>query len=165
MVPRFGRSARWLGIGTAVVLTVVPGCAVLFRGTVQTVPVGSEPPGAEVFVDGERIGETPLALQLWRGRGYDVVLRLGGEERRLRLESAVDEAGGLWLLADIAPGGAVVAATLAAPRTDSLADVVLLPLIAGGAGIALVPTVVDLASGAAMQLSPTEVFVAFGSAQ
>ena len=42
------------------------GCATMINGTSQRVEVLSEPPGAEVFVQGERVGTTPAAIVLSR---------------------------------------------------------------------------------------------------
>ena len=164
MVPylRPGVRRACLRIGAIAVLTaLLTGCAVLFRGTTQVVPIESEPVGAEVFVDGERVGVTPLRVPLARGSAHDVVIRFEGQERRVRLSSNIDETGGLWLLADAVPGGVIVGAAVFAPRTDSLADVILVPVAAAGVGIAAIPMAVDLFTGAAAQLTPTEVFVAF----
>jgi len=41
-----------------------PGCATLTSRTSQQIPVTSQPPGAQIIVDGQDIGHTPLALGL-----------------------------------------------------------------------------------------------------
>ena len=51
------------------------GCATVAHGGRQNVSVGSDPPGAEVFVAGRRVGTTPLTLNLKR-REQHLVLRL-----------------------------------------------------------------------------------------
>lgn len=152
-----------------VLLLVVPvlsGCAALFRGPLQQVPVRSTPPGAEVFVDGERLGRTPLEVQLTRAGVHSVTVRLGDQERFVMLDTGIDGEGGLWLLADAVPGGVLLTAAAVGlggcSAEDGLACAAIgVPLLAAGAGLVLLPVGVDLLSGAAAQLSPGEVLVTF----
>lgn len=60
------------------------GCATLFSGTDDEVYFESEPPGAEILVDGLKRGETPATLELDRpGFGETTVtLRMDGYEDR-----------------------------------------------------------------------------------
>lgn len=61
-------------------LALLSGCA-----RYQYVNVRSEPAGAEVFVDGERVGRTPLRIQVDRDTDHLVFLKLEGHlpERRV----------------------------------------------------------------------------------
>lgn len=52
-------------IALAAVL-VMAGCATIFNGTSQRIQVISEPPGAEVFLDGELAGTTPTEIVVSR---------------------------------------------------------------------------------------------------
>lgn len=64
------------------------GCATIINGTTQTIPVATEPPGAEVYVDGTIKGHTPVNLQLNRKESYQVRLALSGyPDRNLNMES------------------------------------------------------------------------------
>jgi hypothetical protein len=48
-------------------MTVPLFCACSFLGpTMQTITIGSEPSGAEVFLNGERVGQTPLRVEVDR---------------------------------------------------------------------------------------------------
>lgn len=51
------------------------GCATLFTGAVKTVAITSHPEGAEVLVDGQTRGFTPMALQ-YSGMTKDVRMTL-----------------------------------------------------------------------------------------
>lgn len=53
-------------IGVAVSVLSFAGCATMINGTSKRVQVLSEPPGAEVFVRGERVGTTPTEFVLSR---------------------------------------------------------------------------------------------------
>ncbi len=68
---RAGRAA----IGLAVIsLILLPDCGTLSSGGDQGVPVTSNPPGANVFVDGRAGGQTPAFLRI-RKKG-DPVIRI-----------------------------------------------------------------------------------------
>ena len=54
-------------IALAAVLAMA-GCATLFNGTSQRIKVISEPPGADVFLDGELAGTTPTEIVVSRRR-------------------------------------------------------------------------------------------------
>lgn len=48
-------------------LVVTTGCATLTtNGTSQRIPVESSPPGADVFVNGDHVGETPIEVDVSR---------------------------------------------------------------------------------------------------
>ncbi len=56
------------------------GCATLFSGTSEDVAFTSHPPGAQVLIDGEDIGRTPLTYRVDRStfRRSEVTLRMAG---------------------------------------------------------------------------------------
>lgn len=56
-------------------------CATIFTGTKQTVLIKTEPPGADVEVDGIRRGVTPLPVLLKKGfQGQTITLKKDGFE-------------------------------------------------------------------------------------
>jgi hypothetical protein len=61
---------------------VACGCASVFQGTTQTIPVTSNPPGAQlqVFVEGERTAdaETPTTVKVKKGNDVELQLQLRG---------------------------------------------------------------------------------------
>ncbi|HET7500665.1 MAG TPA: PEGA domain-containing protein [Kofleriaceae bacterium] len=55
------------------------GCATIFAGGPDRVPVSSNPPGATVFVDNVPVGQTPMMITLDRQRSQGVIrLELAG---------------------------------------------------------------------------------------
>lgn len=65
----------------AALLVFTSGCASIIHGTTQTIPVGSDPAGASVYVDGELRGVTPLTLRIRRGDpSTDVKIELEGHQ-------------------------------------------------------------------------------------
>lgn len=54
---------------TAFVLAVLLcGCATLFAGGPDSVPINTNPPGAYVYVNGQVVGQTPMVVELDRSR-------------------------------------------------------------------------------------------------
>ena len=69
---------------TAVLLSVsllfTAGCASIFKGTSQVVTFTSEPSGAEVLVDGNSMGKTPLTISLKKNQYSTVLVKKAGFE-------------------------------------------------------------------------------------
>ena len=69
---------------TAVLLSVsllfTAGCASIFKGTSQIVTFTSEPSGAEVLVDGNSMGKTPLTISLKKNQYSTVLVKKAGFE-------------------------------------------------------------------------------------
>ena len=85
-------------IGLAGVTLSTAGCATIINGTSQRVQVVSEPPGAEVFVQGERVGTTPTEVVMSRRSANPqvrVVDQQGNSEYR-RLGSGLSR----WVVLD-----------------------------------------------------------------
>jgi hypothetical protein len=57
---------------------VLGGCATAVRGYRQEVPISSNPPGAEVLVDGEYVGTTPTTSLLSRKSPHSVRIQKQG---------------------------------------------------------------------------------------
>jgi len=56
------------------VLFLSTGCATIIKGTTQTIPVSSEPSGADILVDGMLVGTTPSDVKFKRKRDHLVVI-------------------------------------------------------------------------------------------
>lgn len=54
------------------------GCASIVKGTTQAIPVASSPSGATVFLDGNRLGQTPLTVEAKRKRDHLLTLEKDG---------------------------------------------------------------------------------------
>ena len=63
-------------VGT--LLMVFTGCATIVKGTTQTIPVSSDPSGADVTLDGLLYGQTPTTLEVKRKRNHLVVIEKTG---------------------------------------------------------------------------------------
>lgn len=59
-------------------LLFVAGCGTLFNSSTKNVAMSSEPTGAEVLVDGNRMGTTPITLELDNQENHAVVFRKEG---------------------------------------------------------------------------------------
>jgi len=89
-----------------------PGCATLFSGPTQQVGVRSKPAGAQVFVNGRRIGTTPAMAVVSRWGSHRVRIEMPGyQPYAVKLEkrfngnaSANLFIGGVWIIIDALTG-------------------------------------------------------------
>ncbi len=58
------------------------GCATVLKGTTQEIPISSEPPGADIIVDGTFVGTTPADVELKRKRDHLVVIEKKGHSSK-----------------------------------------------------------------------------------
>lgn len=116
------------------------GCATLASPTsVQRVPVTSDPSGAELFVDGDLVGVTPVTVELSR-RDSEVSLRMekdGFVPEEFRVERVLSR----WLLLDVV--------TIMIPYIRDLGTAEVLGMFAGGLGTVLG---LEFLTGAAFRL-------------
>jgi hypothetical protein len=49
-------------------VTVLAGCATVVAGGPDTIPINTNPPGAYVYLNGQVVGQTPMVVELDRGR-------------------------------------------------------------------------------------------------
>jgi len=92
-------SVRVVVVGCMLALSVsLSGCATIFKGGEQRVPINSNPQGAEIIIDGVSYGTTPQIIQLEVQRSYDVTLRQGEQERIVTLRNRV---GATWVVLDV----------------------------------------------------------------
>ncbi len=54
-------------------VVAVSGCATIMAGGPDHIPVNSNPPGAQVFVDGVLVGQTPMVVTLDRERSHGTI--------------------------------------------------------------------------------------------
>lgn len=81
---RMKNSASWCRIVSAIlVLTYGSGCS-FFGPRMQTITISSEPLGAEISVNGETVGTSPLRTQVHRGEDLLIEARLPGYEAGFR---------------------------------------------------------------------------------
>lgn len=78
------------------------GCATLFNSGSQNVTMSSDPTGAEVYVDGNRRGQTPLTLELDNNSSHTVTFEMEGhKEVSCELGTSV---GAGWVVLDVLGG-------------------------------------------------------------
>lgn len=89
-------------------------CATLFKGTSQEVSFNSDPQKAEVWVNGNKMGETPLALKLECKKTYTIEFKKEGYETKSY--NITNHVGAGWIILDVLAGlvGVVVDAATGA---------------------------------------------------
>lgn len=90
---------------TILLLTVLPllsGCGTLLNKGVNTAPVTSSPDGANIYVDGNRVGTTPDTVSLDNQKSHTIALRMDGyRESTCQIRSSA-KAG--WVVLDVVFG-------------------------------------------------------------
>ena len=124
------------------------GCATLqTNGSTQRILVSSTPPAAEVFLDGQAVGVTPVEVVVSRRAEHVVRIEKDGfrpSEQTLRRSTS------WWLLADVGVGTLVSIYALAHRQADGVN-----PHFGHTAGVAAgaAPVVLDYLTGAAFKFS------------
>ncbi len=59
-------------------VSLTSACATIVKGTTQTIPVSSNPSGADVVVDGSVLGQTPVDLELKRKTNHLLTIQMDG---------------------------------------------------------------------------------------
>jgi hypothetical protein len=144
----------------AAVVVLSASCAALISGTTQTVPITSQPPHAEVFVDGVSVGFTPVELELERGREHTVVVRLAGRERTVVLRSGTQTVPVVLDLVPVVLSGGVLATLYGTGLIDQ-APAEFATAAWGLVAVSFTPLLVDVGTGALNELKPGEIIVAF----
>lgn len=77
-------------------------CATLFGKKSHALAVGSDPAGAEVYVNGFKMGNTPLELNLKADKSYTIEYRKEGYQSVTRIVNTKVGAG--WIVLDVLGG-------------------------------------------------------------
>tara|TARA_Y100000816_G_C25756857_1_gene397747 strand:+ start:220 stop:588 length:369 start_codon:yes stop_codon:yes gene_type:complete len=77
-------------------------CATLFAPKKSTLTVTSDPKGADVIVNGYKMGETPVELYLDNNKDYSIEYRKEGYEKVVKFVGTKTGAG--WVILDILAG-------------------------------------------------------------
>jgi len=86
------------------VLAGASGCATIVKGSHQKVPIASDPPGADVLVDGSLVGQTPLNVEMKRKHDHLVTIQKTGF-RPMSVAVVKDVGGAVW--GNILAGGLI----------------------------------------------------------
>lgn len=85
----------------SVILITLSACATIFDSSTDTVTFNSTPTGAQVYINGEYRGETPLVLNL-RQRNYTVEVKKDGYQPMV---ASTSTSLNPWVLGNIITGG------------------------------------------------------------
>jgi len=77
-------------------------CALIFKGTSEEVRFGSDPQRAEVWVNGAKMGETPVSLKLESKKTYTIEFKMEGYKSVTK--SITNHVGAGWIVLDILAG-------------------------------------------------------------
>ncbi len=71
--------AQFLAIASLATLSLFAGgCASIVKGTTQAIPVSSNPTGADVKLDGNRVGQTPMSVEVKRKSDHLMTIEKAG---------------------------------------------------------------------------------------
>jgi hypothetical protein len=74
-------SRKWIPLSLiSILLVALSACATILRGTRQGIGIASQPPGAQVIIDNQTYGVTPVAAKLTRKDNHHIVIQLEGYE-------------------------------------------------------------------------------------
>ena len=100
------RKAETMGIALILTLvSVLTGCATILKGTGQGMSITSRPSGAEVLVNNESKGVTPVSTKLRRKENHTIVIRLDGYEP---YETVLTRQTSGWVFGNVLFGPGVV---------------------------------------------------------
>ena len=147
------RFLRFLRTAPVVAALAATGCATLqTNGSTQRVEVSSTPPAAEVFLDGQAVGVTPVEVVVSR---RDPIPAIRIEKDGFRpSEQKLRRSTSWWLLADVGVGVLISIFALAHRQADGVD-----PHFGHTAGVAAgaMPVVLDYLTGAAFRFQPRRV--------
>jgi len=72
-------------IGLLGIMCLGNSCATLFKGSSEDVRFESKPTGAEIWIDGVKLGTTPAVFKLESKKTYTIEFRLDGKSKAVRL--------------------------------------------------------------------------------
>lgn len=77
--------------GVLLAAAALTGCGVLLNGGKATTQLSSTPAGAEVFVDGNRVGVAPLMYELKKNVDHKITFKLAGHrEETCEISKAIN---------------------------------------------------------------------------
>lgn len=80
-------------------LSLILGCAAVFKGASNNVDFGSEPEGAKVYVNGVPMGTTPVNLKLESKKTYHIEFKKEGYETKTF--TLTNHVGVGWIILDV----------------------------------------------------------------
>ena len=83
------------------VVMLVTSCATIFKGTTDSIKFGSNPAGAEVYIDGKLMGKTPINFELTSKKTYVIDFKFEGQTKTINLTNKI---GIQWIILDVLGG-------------------------------------------------------------
>jgi hypothetical protein len=77
-------------------LVFIYGCATIFKQKERVIPFNSDPQGAEIYINGNRMGKTPLPIRLSNLKPVTVTFKKEGFEDKTYIINSQVEAG--WVI-------------------------------------------------------------------
>ena len=94
------RLSSLVSIGAAAV--TLSSCATIFAKHTVSIPIGSDPTGADVYVDGSRVGTSPTTVEVVNRKPHVITVRKAGhKEATCRIETGT---GVGWIVLDVLGG-------------------------------------------------------------
>ncbi|MBI4546130.1 MAG: PEGA domain-containing protein [Gemmatimonadetes bacterium] len=88
--------------GLALILMAAAGCAALFNSKTDPVAIQSMPSDADIYIDGNLRGRTPITLELQAKKTYTIVFKKPGyRDQAFELTNTV---GVKWVILDVLGG-------------------------------------------------------------
>lgn len=78
------------------------GCATLFKQKQRIVPFDSDPQGADIYINGNRMGKTPMPIKLSNLKDVTVTFKKDGYEDKTYIINT--KVGGGWVVLDVLGG-------------------------------------------------------------
>jgi hypothetical protein len=72
-------------LALAVIVCMAGACATIFKGSSEEVRFDSRPAGAEIWIDGVKLGTAPAVFKLESKKTYTIEFRLDGKTKAVRL--------------------------------------------------------------------------------
>lgn len=92
----------FVGLSIMGLILVLGGCAALFNSKTSSIQMNSNPVGASVIVDGNRVGTTPMSIDLSNKAEHTVVFRMDGRDDVTCMINRKVGAG--WVVLDVLGG-------------------------------------------------------------
>ncbi len=98
-----GKCVRFLMVGIVLVSVIsLVGCATLFKQKSRTVAFDSDPQGAEIYINGNRMGKTPMPMNLSNLKAVTVTFKKEGYDDKTYIINT--KVGGGWVVLDCLGG-------------------------------------------------------------
>lgn len=95
-------ASRRSSLFVVLVALAIAGCGALFNSGPEQVTFTSQPDGADVFVNGNRRGTTPLTIPLAKNQDYVVTFRKAGHQEVVTTINK--KVGATWVVLDVLGG-------------------------------------------------------------